>query len=310
MTATPGPILLTGTNGQVGGQILPLLAQFGDVVAPDRSELDLTDASAVRAFVQKVRPRWIVNPAAYTAVDKAEKEPETAFAVNAEAPRALAEEAVKLGAPVLHFSTDYVFAGGGTQPWVETDTTGPLSVYGASKLAGEQALMASGAAHLIFRTSWVYGAVGNNFLRTILRLAREREEMKIVADQHGAPTWSRNLAHLVAHTIRLTEERAQQHRVDIIEAIQPSCGIYHACDEGFTTWFGFAEELLRLGRLAEPAQHFANLIPITTAEYPTPATRPSNSRMSGEKLKRQLGFTMPAWQASAAAVMAEIYAPR
>jgi dTDP-4-dehydrorhamnose reductase len=307
MSGTQGPILLTGVNGQVGGQLLRLLEQMGTVVAPTRAELDLTDAQAIRSYVQQVRPRWIVNPAAYTAVDKAEKEPDIAFAINAEAPRILGEEAAKLGAPVLHFSTDYVFAGGGTKPWVETDATGPLGVYGASKLAGEQGLRASGAANLIFRTSWVYGATGNNFLRTILRFAREREEMKIVADQHGAPTRSRDLADLVMHTIQRVEMRAKQESIGLEDAVQPVCGVYHACNAGFTTWFGFAEEFLRLAQVAEPEQSFARLLPITTAEYPTPAARPSNSRMNCDKLTRELGFTMPAWQHSVAAVMAEIY---
>jgi len=269
--------------------------------------LDLADAEAIRSYVRSIKPRWIVNPAAYTAVDKAEKEPEAAFAINAEAPRVLGEEAAKIGAPVLHFSTDYVFSGGGNTPWLETDATGPLGVYGASKLAGEQGLAASGAAHLTFRTSWVYGATGNNFLRTILRLAREREELKIVADQNGAPTWSHDLARLAAHTMERFETAAQQAGSLLAEAVKPFSGIYHACNGGETTWFGFAEEFLRLARAAEPEQRFARLVPITTAEYPTPAVRPRNSRMNCEKLERALGFAMPAWQASVASVMAEIY---
>jgi len=305
---TSQPILLTGVNGQVGGALFPLLQKLGDVVAPTRAELDLADAEAIRSYVQAVKPRWIVNPAAYTTVDKAEKEPELAYAINAEAPRVLGEEAAKLGAPVLHFSTDYVFSGGGSTPWVETDATGPLGVYGASKLAGEQGLAASGAACMIFRTSWVYGATGNNFLRTILRLARERDEMKIVADQHGAPTWSHDLAHLVAHTIKRVETTAEQTGASLVEAAKPFSGVYHACNGGETTWFGFAEEFLRLARAAEPQQRFARLVPITTAEYPTPAARPQNSRMHCEKLVRELGFAMPTWQESVAKVMAEIYA--
>lgn len=301
------PILLTGVHGQVGGQLLPLLQKVGDVVAPKRSELDLADGEAIRSYVQNVQPRWIVNPAAYTAVDKAETEPELAFAINAEAPRILGEEAAKIGAAVLHFSTDYVFAGGGSSPWVETDATGPLGVYGASKLAGEQRLAESGAACLIFRTSWVYGATGNNFLRSILRFAREREELKIVADQYGAPTWSQDLARLVAYTIERMEIAAQRTGTTIAEAVHPFSGIYHACDGGSTTWFGFAEEFLRLARTAEPEQRFGRLVPIPTAAYPTTAERPQNSRMNCEKLVRELGFTMPSWQESAAKVMAEIY---
>ena len=197
-----GPILLTGVRGQVGGELLPLLRQFGEVTAPTREELDLADAEAVRRYVRELSPRLIVNPAAYTAVDKAESEPELARALNTVAPEILGKEAARLGIAVLHFSTDYVFAGEGTEPWTEDSLTGPLGVYGATKLAGEQALAASGAVHLIFRTSWVYGTRGKNFLFTVLRLAAEREQIRIVADQHGAPTWSRDLAHLVEHVVR------------------------------------------------------------------------------------------------------------
>jgi dTDP-4-dehydrorhamnose reductase len=280
---------------------------MGDVVAPTRSELDLADGEAIRSYVQNLQPRWIVNPAAYTAVDKAETEPELAFAINAEAPRVLGEEAEKVGAAVLHFSTDYVFSGGGSRPWEETDATGPLGVYGASKLAGEQRLAESGAPYLIYRTSWVYGATGNNFLRTILRFAREREELKIVADQHGAPTWSHDLARLVAHTVERMKIAAQEAGTTLAETVHPFSGIYHACNGGSTTWFGFAEEFLRLARAGEPKRRFARLVPIPTAAYPTLAARPQNSRMNCEKLTRELGFTMPAWQESTARVMAEIY---
>lgn len=308
--SVPGPILLTGVNGQVGGECLPLLRTMGEVVAPLRAELDMSDADAVRAYVRKVKPRWIVNPAAYTAVDKAESDAEAANAVNEDAVKALAEEAVKLGAPVLHFSTDYVFAGGGTEPWREDDPTAPLGVYGASKLAGEQALAASGVPYLVFRTSWVYGAQGKNFLLTILRFAREKEEMKIVADQHGAPTSARDLARLVAHVIARFEAEAASTGKPLAEVVMPFSGVYHACDAGFTTWFGFAEEFVRLAREAEPDQRFARLLPITTAEYPTPAKRPSNSRMGCEKLKSDLGFAMPTWQESTAEIMGEVLGRR
>lgn len=302
----PGPILLTGVNGQVGGECLPLLQALGEVVAPTRAELDMSDPEAVRAFVRKIKPRWIVNPAAYTAVDKAESEADAAFAINEAGVKALAEEATTLGAPVLHFSTDYVFAGGGTEPWREDDPTAPLGVYGASKLAGEQALAASGAPYMIFRTSWVYGARGKNFLLTILRFAREKQEMKIVADQHGAPTSARDLARLVAHVITRFEREAASSGKPLAEVARPPSGVYHACDAGFTTWFGFAQEFVRLAQEAEPQQRFARLLPITTADYPTPAKRPANSRMRCEKLKTDLGFTMPTWQQSTAEIMAEV----
>jgi dTDP-4-dehydrorhamnose reductase len=299
-------ILLTGLSGQVGGAVLPLLERTGNVVAPRRGQLDMADADAVRHFVQQTRPRWIVNTAAYTAVDRAESEPEMAFAVNATAVGALAEAAAELGVPVLHFSTDYVFDGSGTRPWREDDATGPLGAYGASKLAGERLLTASGAAHLVFRTSWVYGAAGNNFLRTILRLAREREELRIVADQHGAPTCSQDLAALVMHTISHCEEISRQQGIGLADTVRAISGIYHASGSGETTWFGFAKEFLRLAAIAEPDVRFAKPVPITTAEYPTPAERPTNSRLDCTKLKQVMGFTMPEWQQSTAAVMRRV----
>lgn len=310
VVSVPGSILLTGVNGQVGGECLPLLQAMGEVVAPTRAELDMSDAAAVRAYVQKLKPRWIVNPAAYTAVDKAENEAEAAYAINRDAVEALAEEAAKLGAPVLHFSTDYVFAGEGTEPWRETDPTGPLGVYGKSKLAGEQALEQSGAPYMVFRTSWVFGARGKNFLLTILRFAREKEEMKIVGDQHGAPTSARSLARLVAHVITRFESEAAPAGKTLAEVVKPFSGVYHACDAGFTTWFGFAEEFVRLAEAAEPTQRFAKLLPITTAEYPTPAKRPPNSRMSCDKLENDLSFAMPTWQQSTAEVMGEVLQKR
>jgi dTDP-4-dehydrorhamnose reductase len=298
-------ILLTGASGQVGGALLQKLQNLGEVVAPKRAELDLSDAEAVRHFVREVKPRWIVNPGAYTAVDKAETERDLAYAINRDAVQAIGEEAAALGAAVISFSTDYVFPGDGDQPWVETDATGPLGVYGASKLAGEQALVASGAPHIIFRTSWVYGATGHNFLRSILRMARERETMKIVADQHGAPTWSEDLARLTVHTIQKMES-AREGR-SLSDTVRASGGVYHACDAGETTWFGFANEFLRLAREAEPQQRFAELVPIPSSEYPTPARRPLNSRLNCERLQRELDFKMPPWESSVAQVMEEIH---
>jgi len=298
-------ILLTGVNGQVGGELLPLLRAFGDVRAPLRSELDLADADAVRSYVQRVRPRWIVNPAAYTAVDKAETEPALAAAINAVAPRVLGEEAARLGVPVVYLSTDYVFDGSGTRPWLETDATGPLGVYGRTKLEGEQALAATGAAHLILRTSWVYGATGKNFLTTILRLAREREQLSIVNDQHGAPTWSRDLAKAVAHILRETESAAAAQGLSPAETLARRQGIYHAAAAGETTWFNFAEELLRIARAALPNEQLASLKPTTSAEYPTPAKRPENSRLDCTKLQHEFGLALPLWSESVAAAMAE-----
>ncbi len=301
-----GPILLIGANGQVGGETLPLLGALGNVVSLSRAELDLADPASIRSAVRQLQPRWIINAAAYTAVDKAESDSQTAFAINRDAPGVLGEEAFRIGAPVIHFSTDYVFAGDGARPWSEDDPTGPLGVYGESKLAGEQALAASGAAHLIFRTSWVYGTRGKNFLVTILKLAREREELRIVDDQYGAPTWSRTLAQLVAHSVLWSENHAHQNAITLSEAVRPISGIYHACSAEFTTWFGFASEFVRLAQQAHPEQAFATLIPVPSTAYPTAAKRPQNSRMNCGKLTRTLGFDLPTWKQSAALVMDEL----
>jgi len=299
-------ILLTGINGQVGGDLRPLLQPFGTIIAPARSDLDLVDTNAIRRFVKEAEPDWIINPAAYTAVDKAESEPDLASAINADAPRALGEAAAELGIPVIHFSTDYVFDGGGSRPWKETDETRPLGVYGASKLAGEQALAASGAAHLIFRTSWVYSSRGKNFLLTILRLALQKEELRIVNDQQGIPTWSRDLARLVVHMIKTISEQANTSGASVQDAVRAVQGVYHAAGSGETTWYGFAEEFLRVAAAARPSAKLARLIPIPSSEYPTPARRPANSRLDCGRLAQVFGYTLPPWEESAAAVIAEV----
>jgi dTDP-4-dehydrorhamnose reductase len=301
-------ILLTGASGQVGGELLHLVAPLGEVIAPGRDEVDLADAAgdfrSLRETIQRLKPRWIVNPAAYTAVDKAESEPDIAFAINRDAVRAIGEEAQKIGAAVIHFSTDYVFDGTGSKPYVETDPTGPVSVYGASKLAGEQALAESGAAHLIFRTSWVYGAKGKNFLLTILRLARERDLLKVVGDQHGAPTWSGGLAEMTVAVIKQCE--AQAAGGSIAEVVHGLDGVYHAAGAGATTWQGFAAEAVRQQREREPRVKLAEVQAITTAEYPTPAARPENSRLNCEKLAATFDYRMLEWSESLRQVLAEI----
>lgn len=296
-----GKILLTGATGQVGGELLPLLSRFGEVVAPMRETMDLTRAASVREMIRAVCPRWIVNPAAYTAVDKAESEPELAYAINRDAVRVIGEEAKTIGAGVIHFSTDYVFDGMSERPYVETDATNPLGVYGASKLAGEQALADSGAAHFIFRTSWVYGARGKNFLLTILRLAREREVVRVVADQHGAPTWSRDLAVMALHMM----ERCEVKSGSVADVLARLSGTYHAACSGGTTWHGFATEAVRLACEREPGTRFADIEAITTADYPTPARRPANSRLDTGKLAG-LGWIMMDWRVSLRKVMAEL----
>jgi dTDP-4-dehydrorhamnose reductase len=297
-------ILLTGATGQVGGALLKTLKSFGDVIAPDRAMMDLANATSIRETIRSVRPRWIVNPAAYTAVDKAESESDLAYAINAEAVKIIGEEAYALGAGVIHFSTDYVFDGSGSKPYVETDAVGPMSVYGASKLAGEKALTESGAWHMIFRTSWVYGAKGKNFLLTILKLAREREILKIVADQHGAPTWSRDLAGMTAQVIQGCEAAAQMKELKAV--LQEASGIYHAAGSGETTWFGFAAEAVRLQREREAGVRLAEIEAIQTSQYPTPAKRPSNSRLNCSKLKEQFGWAMLDWRDSLREVLSEL----
>jgi dTDP-4-dehydrorhamnose reductase len=284
-------ILITGSTGQVGGALLRL---FPDAEAPARERLDLSSEASVRACIRSVKPRWILNPAAYTAVDKAESEPELAHAINTDAPRILGEEAVRIGASVIHFSTDYVFDGEKATPYTEQDATAPTSVYGRTKLAGEKALAASGAAHLILRTSWVYGSTGKNFLLTVLRLAEQRAELNIVADQHGTPTAARDLASLTAQIIALDPDLRERG------------GLFHATSLGETTWHGFATEFLRQSAVLRPSVRYAKLNPIPSSAYPTPAKRPANSRLNCDKLQQTLGLSLPPWQQSLSAVLAEL----
>lgn len=276
-------ILLTGKNGQVGWELQRALAPLGEVVAVDRRILDLASADSIRAVIREVKPQLIVNPAAYTAVDQAENESALAQAVNAVAPGVMAEEAKRLGAALVHYSTDYVFDGSKTAPYTEDDAPNPLNAYGRTKLAGEQAIQAVGGQHLILRTSWVYGLRGRNFLKTILRLAKEREELKIVDDQLGAPTWSRLLAEATAQIL------ARQ------DADMPgSGGLYHLAAGGVTSWYGFARAILdEQGRLAGGA--VSRLTPIPTADYPLPAMRPAYSVMSSDKLRHAYAVALPSW---------------
>lgn len=293
------PILVTGASGQVGGELASLLRLRNQpVLAPTSAEMNLASPDAIRSYIRAHRPSCIVNAAAYTAVDKAESDMETAEAVNAVAPGILGEEAAALHIPVLHFSTDYVFAGDGTKPWVESDATGPLNTYGRTKLQGEDALAQSGAAYMVFRTSWVYGATGRNFFRTILRAASQKDSLTIVADQFGAPTWARDLARLVLHVL-------DNAGADPESTIRDLSGRYHACNGGETTWFGFAEEILRNAAHYQPDIPFATLHPVPTEAYPTPAKRPANSRMDCSLLATKVGFRMPEWRDSLAQVSRE-----
>ena len=287
-------ILLTGSRGQVGWELARSLSPLGEVVALDSDRLDLTDADAIRRTLNEIRPRIIVNPAAHTAVDKAESEADLAYAINATAPGILAEEAEKLGALLVHYSTDYVFDGSGDMARREDDPTGPLNVYGASKLAGEQAIQTACRRHLIFRTSWVYGMRGANFLLTMRRLMRERPELKIVADQIGAPTWCRSLADATAQVLAQIE--SPQRGAD---KPQP-WGVYHMTNGGETSWHGFAQAI----RDFDTAESPARLLPIPSSDYPTPARRPLNSRLNNDKLARVFGVRLPDWQAALRMCMA------
>jgi dTDP-4-dehydrorhamnose reductase len=298
----PG-ILITGSTGQVGSALVRALGPLGEIHAPTRAQLDLANPASIRDTIRSLRPRWIINPAAYTAVDLAETNRDQAFAINAEAPRILGEEAAAIGASIIHFSTDYVFSGDKSTPYDESDLTAPLGVYGLSKLAGELNLAASGAAHLIFRTSWVFSGTGRNFLLTVLRVAREREQMRIVDDQYGAPTSAGDLARMTSTVLAQCERTAAAG--DLAAAVRPLGGTYHAANFGETTWFGFAQEILRLRRLSDPSAHFAELIPIPTSAYPTPARRPANSRLNCIKLGRTFGIRMRPWQQALADVLNE-----
>ena len=277
-------ILLFGKDGQVGWELQRTLLPLGRVAAFGHGELDLADAAAVRRKLDEVRPDVIVNAAAYTAVDKAECELELAGAVNAAAPALLAQAAAQRGALLIHYSTDYVYDGAKAAPYVETDPTGPLGAYGRSKLAGEEGIRAAGCDHLIFRTSWVYSARGANFLRTILRVAAEREELRVVADQIGAPTWARLIAEATAHALR----QAMQER----SGGKFASGVFHLAAAGETSWHGFASAIVAgRGGLRVKA-----VTPITTAEYPLPAPRPANSRLDTGAFRARFGLALPDWR--------------
>jgi len=280
-------ILITGRNGQVGWELQRALAPLGETVAVDRAQLNLADVDSIRQAVRHIGPDLIVNAGAYTAVDKAEEDRDLAMAVNGVAPGVLAEEAKRIGAALIHYSTDYVFDGSKGSPYEEIDGTNPESAYGASKLAGEKAVAAVGAPHLTLRTSWVYGARGKNFLLTMLRLAGEREELRVVDDQTGAPTWSRMIAAATAAIV--AQGRAHG---GVAAMLAERGGLYHLTAAGQTTWFGFASAIVAHA-LKQP-----RMTPIATAEYPLPAKRPAYSVMSSARLERTFGIALPDWRAS------------
>ncbi|ALT78054.1 dTDP-4-dehydrorhamnose reductase [Paucibacter sp. KCTC 42545] len=290
-------ILLLGKNGQVGWELQRALAPLGELVALDRSEgADLAKPEALRATVRAVAPQVIVNAAAYTAVDKAETEQDLALQINAHAPGLLAEEAKQLGAVLVHYSSDYVFDGSGDKPRDEVAATGPLSIYGRSKLQGEDAIRASGCQHLILRTSWVYAARGGNFAKTMLRLAAEREQLKVIADQIGAPTGADLLADLTAQML------------PAIKAKLELSGTYHAVASGETSWHAYAQYVIEFARARGQALRVApdQVLAIPTRDYPTPAQRPLNSRLSTAKLQAAFGLRLPHWQQGVERMLMEI----
>ena len=294
-------ILLLGKNGQVGWELQRSLAVLGDVVAVDFDSAppwraDFLDPEALAALVRSVAPALIVNAAAHTAVDKAEAEPELAFAINATAVGALARESAASGAWLVHYSTDYVFDGSGSTPWTEQSAPGPLSVYGRSKLAGEELIRASGCRHLILRTSWVYGARGENFAKTMLRLARNRDSLSVIDDQVGAPTGAELLADLTAH-------------VAVMAAARPElAGTYHATAAGETSWHGYARHVIDFARRSDDSIRVRPeaILPIASAAYPQAATRPKNSRLDTTRLRERFGLALPPWQTGVDRMLGEV----
>ena len=296
-------ILLLGKNGQVGWQLQRALAPLGEIVALERKDAggDLADPQGLAAAVRAAKPQVIVNAAAYTAVDKAESEPQLARLINTEAPAALAREAAASGALLVHYSTDYVFDGSGSAPWQESDATGPLNVYGATKLAGEQAIAASGCAHLTFRTSWVYAAHGDNFIKTMLRLAATRERLTVIDDQQGAPTGAELIADVTAHAISQTLQQPAK------------AGLYHLTAAGEASWFDYAQYVLALARQARPQgvkTAAGGVQPIASSQYPAAARRPLNSRLDTRRLQAAFGLQMPPWQQGVTRVLREILESR
>lgn len=292
-------ILLLGKNGQVGWELQRSLQPLGTVIALDRAGEaglvgDLSDLAGLRRTICDLRPDVVVNAAAYTAVDKAESEPALARRINSEAPEVIARCLAKHGGWLVHYSTDYVFDGSGERPWSEEDSTGPLNIYGQTKLEGEQAIQASGCKHLIFRTSWVYATRGGNFAKTMLRLAAEREELKVIDDQVGAPTGAELIADISAHALRSASR-------------QPAlAGLYHLASTGEVNWHGYASYVIDQAARRGERVKVRDILPIPTSAYPTPAKRPMNSRLDGRKLCAAFSLTLPHWQLGVRRMLDEI----
>ena len=286
-------VLLIGAKGQVGQELQVTLPYLGEVISIGREELDLTNSEKIGQLIREIHPDYLVNAAAYTAVDKAETEPDLAYSINAIAPKIMAESAEKIKAKFLHISTDYVFDGRKNTPYLETDLTNPLGVYGQSKLRGEEEIKTVNSQAIILRTAWVYGSYGkSNFVKTMLRLGKEREELKVVVDQVGSPTWAKDIATAITHLL--------------INVDNPP-GIYNFTNSGVASWFDLTKAIFEEAKISGIPLKIQRVIPITTAEYPTPAVRPAYSVLSGQKISQQLGYIPPYWRDSLKAMLNQLF---
>jgi len=286
-------VLLIGAKGQVGQELQVTLPSLGEVISIGREELDLTNSEKIGQLIREIHPDYLVNAAAYTAVDKAETEPDLAYSINATAPKIMAESAEKIQAKFLHISTDYVFDGRKNTPYLETDLTNPLGVYGQSKLRGEEEIKTVNSQAIILRTAWVYGSYGkSNFVKTMLRLGKEREELKVVVDQVGSPTWSKDIATAITQLL--------------INVDNPA-GIYNFTNSGVASWFDLTKAIFEEAKISGIPLKIQRVIPITTAEYPTPAVRPAYSVLSSQKISQQLGYIPPYWRDSLKAMLNQLF---
>ncbi|MBD2600394.1 MULTISPECIES: dTDP-4-dehydrorhamnose reductase [Microcystis] len=286
-------VLLIGAKGQVGQELQVTLPYLGEVISIGREELDLNNSEKISQLIREIHPDYLVNAAAYTAVDKAETEPDLAYSINAIAPKIMAESAEKIKAKFLHISTDYVFDGRKNTPYLETDLTNPLGVYGQSKLRGEEEIKTVNSQAIILRTAWVYGSYGkSNFVKTMLRLGKEREELKVVVDQVGSPTWAKDIATAITHLL--------------INVDNPP-GIYNFTNSGVASWFDLTKAIFEEAKISGIPLKIQRVIPITTAEYPTPAVRPAYSVLSGQKISQQLDYIPPYWRDSLKAMLNQLF---
>ena len=286
-------VLLIGAKGQVGQELQVTLPQLGEVISIGREELDLTNSEKIGQLIREIHPNYLINASAYTAVDKAETEPDLAYSINATAPKIMAEAAEKIQAKFLHISTDYVFDGRKNTPYLETDLTNPLGVYGQSKLRGEEEIKTVNSQAIILRTAWVYGSYGkSNFVKTMLRLGKEREELKVVVDQVGSPTWAKDIATAITQLL--------------INADNPP-GIYNFTNSGVASWFDLTKAIFEEAKISGIPLKIQRVIPITSAEYPTPAVRPAYSVLSGQKISQQLGYIPPYWRDSLKAMLNQLF---